>query len=215
MNRITRIAGIMILALLAAAIAPVGVMAQPTSGSETVTVLVDVRTLARTQITGTITAQRQCSSSGTTFTDLNFNGMVNGQPASASATGTETWSSNNTVEFDLGTVTAWKVPLTKPTSLKLSIVQTTPDLISVNGVPVAIDGVLMAPCGGKTRYTVTNAGQSTDVIVLLPKTGSGPIWAHPLFIMTMMVLPGIILIVVSSMLRKIAKRRVTSGSGLK
>jgi hypothetical protein len=211
MNRIKRIAGIMILTLLAVTIAPVGVMAQPASGNETVTILVDVRTLTGTQITGTITAQRQCGGSGTTFTALSFNGMVNGQPASASANGTETWSSNNAIEFELGTITAWKVPLTKPARLNLTIVQTTPDLISVNGVPVAIDGMLAAPCGGKTRYTVTNAGQSTELIVLLPKTGSGPIWAHPLFIMTMMVVPGLALIVVSSMLRKIAERRVTAG----
>jgi len=210
MNRVKRIASFITLGMLALSLAPTGVQAQQAARSETVTVQVDVRTPVGTQITGTIVAQRTCSDSGTTLTDLSFTGMVNGKPASASATGTETWSGNSAAEFNLGSVTAWNIPLTKPTTLKLNIVQTGPGLISVNGVPVAIDGDLMAPCSGKTLYTVTNAGQSTGQIVLLPKTGVGSIWANPLFIVTLLVVPGTLMILLSGLVRKAGERRVTA-----
>lgn len=212
MNSVKRIASFITLGMLALSLAPIGVQAQQATGSETVTVQVDVRTPAGTQITGTIVAQRTCSDNNTTLTDLTFNGMVNGQPASASANGTETWSGNSTAEFNLGTVTAWSIPLTRPTALKLNIAQTGPGLISVNGVPVAIDGDLMAPCGGKTHYTVTNAGQNTGQIVLLPNTGAGPIWANPLFIVALMVVPGILMILLSSLVRKVGERRGTASN---
>lgn len=210
MNNVKRIASFIALGMLALSLAPTGAQAQQAVRSETVTVQVDVRTPAGTQITGTIVAQRKCSDSSSALTDLAFNGMVNGQPASASATGTETWSGNSTAEFNLISVSAWSIPLTKPSTLKLNIAQTAPGLISVNGVPVAIDGDLMAPCGGKTHYTVTNAGQSTGQIVLLPKTGAGPIWANPLFIVVLLVVPGTLMLVLSSLVRKMGERRATA-----
>ncbi len=201
MNRIFHVAGwLMLMAgLLATGLLPAGAQAQ-TTGTETVVIKVDVTTPSGTKVMGTVVARRQCGSP--TTTELSFNGMINGYPATATAMAVERWSGDSSAQIEINQITQWEAPVGRPNPITLNIVQTAPGLVTVNGVPVAIDGTLKAPCGGRTTYTVTNPGKGGEEIVLLPSTGQGPFFAHPLVIVGMLVTPGILLVLVSSLLNR-------------
>ena len=181
------------------------------AGTETVTIQLDFTTPNGVQVTGTIVAERQMGTA--TLTEATFNGMVNGQPASATATGGEKWSGNTVAEFDLTSFTQWNVGLDRPGPMKIVVAQAAPGLVTINGIPMAIDGNLAAPGMGRTSYKVTNPGQSTGEIVFLPKTGDGSVLASPLLIVTLMIGPGIVLVLLSGLLRRLGKRE-TAGADL-
>ena len=203
MNRFMRLISVLALSTFLVAAAPLSVGAQ--AQTETVTILVDFTTPAGTQITGTVVGVRQCSDS--TLTDLTFSGMVNGQLANASASVVEHWAGNSSARFDRIEIREWRVGLERPGATELLLVQTAPGLLSVNGVPVAVDGELVAPCGGRTSYTLTNPGRGTQDIVLLPATGGGSLLSDPLVIVMLMVSPGIVLVLLSGLVRKLGERR--------
>ncbi len=204
MNRILRGVRWLVLGLLAITLLPLGAQAQ-TAGTEVVTIQVDVTTPAGTKVMGTVVARRQCGSP--TTTELTFNGMINGYPATARATAVERWSGDSSAQIEITNITQWEAPVGKPNPITLNIVQTAPGLVTVNGVPVAIDGTLKAPCGGRTTYTVTNPGQGEEQIVLLPSTGEGPLFAHPLVIVSMLIVPGILMVLFSAVLGRRAGKR--------
>lgn len=205
MNKVMKFASLLVLSLFALSLAPSGASAQA-AVSETITVQINATTPAGTRIIGTAVAKRRCGAA--TLTDLMFNGTINGLPASAAATATERWSSNSVGELTVNEPTEWNMAsLGKPDGLTLNVVQTAPGLITVNGVPMAIDGDLMSPCGGRTTYLVTNPGQGATQVVFLPRTGDGPLALHPLVIVGMMLVPGLFMIMLSTVLHKVAVKR--------
>jgi hypothetical protein len=164
-------------------------------------------------VVGTLVARRQCGA--TTVTDVSFNGMINGKQTTATATADETWSGDGMGEITNLTLTSWESSIPRPATLDLTIVQTAPGLVTVNGVPAAIDGELKGPCGGRTSYMVTNAGQGASQITLLPKTGDGPSFGDPLVIVALLTLPGVGLVLLSYLFGRVARRtgsRNTPGS---
>jgi hypothetical protein len=103
---------------------------------------------------------------------VTFNGMVNGHPATFSGRVIERWLGNGREEIevlstDLSGLVVGKLPVRK-----ILIAQTGANLITVEGLPVAIDGTLEPPSSGRTDYTATNAGQGTRAILSLPNTAS-------------------------------------------
>lgn len=197
-----------LLGILSVGFAPRGAAAR--AGMETVTILLDFTTPNGVQVTGTIVAKRQMGTA--TLTEATFNGMVNGQPASATATGGEKWSGNTVAEFDLTSFTQWNVGLARPGPMKIVVSQAAPGLVTINGIPMAIDGNLAAPGMGRTSYKVTNPGQSTGEIVFLPRTGDGAVLASPLMIVALMIGPGILLVLLSGLLRKLGKREIAGAN---
>lgn len=208
MNKVGRRVHVFILvvwSLLAMVCLPLGAGAQTTgSNSETVTIRVDVTTPARTQVMGTVVAQRQCGSP--TLTNLVFMGTINGKLAIAAGSATELWSGNSSAVLDVGEPTDWQMAgIPKPHGFILNVVQTSPGLVAVNGVPFAIDGDLVGPCDGRQTYEVTNAGQGAIHMMLLPRMGEGPFAMHPLVIVAMLVVPGILIVLFSSFLHRRAR----------
>ncbi len=202
MNKVMKLASALVLSLFALSFAPVGASAQG-AVSETVTVQINANTPAGTRIIGTAVARRHCGTA--TLTDLKCNGTINGLPASAAASATERWTSNSTGEVTVNRPTEWNMGgLGKPGGFTLNVVQTSPGLITVNGVPMAIDGDLKAPCGGRTTFLVTNPGQGEAQVVFLPHTGDGPLALHPLVIVGLLLVPGVFLVVLSSLLHRVA-----------
>jgi hypothetical protein len=61
--------------------------------------------------------------------------------------------------------------------MKIVVSQAAPGLVTINGIPMAIDGNWRLPVWVGTSYKVTNPGQSTGEIVFLPRTGDGALLA--------------------------------------
>ena len=139
---------------------------------ETVTILVDFTTPTGTTILGTIVGHRIVDVP--TTTEYTFTGTVNGLPAHASATVTERWADDGHAQIEVTALPDWQIPGVDPTVRQFSVVQIAKNLITVNGLPVAIDGNLQAPGGGRTTYIATNPGRGPLEILALPNTGVGP-----------------------------------------
>jgi uncharacterized Zn-binding protein involved in type VI secretion len=212
MNKIWRVADLLLLAVSAFAFTAQGAMAQQ-GGSETVSIQINVTTPGGASVVGTLVARRQCGS--TTVTDLSFNGMINGKPTTATASADETWSGDSKAEISNLKVTSWESSVPRPVALDLTIVQAAPGVITVNGVPAAIDGDLKGPCGGRTTYMLTNAGQGASQIALLPKTGDGPWFGHPLVIVALLTLPGVGLVLLSQLFSFAMRTKSDNISGSK
>jgi hypothetical protein len=119
--------------------------------------------------------------------------------------------------IEITSINSWNVPLGRPNPVTINISQTSPEVVSVNGVPVAINRPLKAACtgdqgtiaGGQNQngsgplaYVLTNPGQGSGQVVLLPNTGDGPIFFNPLTIVAMLITPGIFLVLVSGLLNR-------------
>src|SRR5881392_2020336 len=101
MMRIIRSTKFFILGLLALALLPAGVLADQLK-SEVVSIQVNITTPGGMTVIGTVVARRSLGAQ--ISTDLAFNGMINGQPASATATATEHWLGGGKEDIDITSI---------------------------------------------------------------------------------------------------------------
>ncbi len=120
--------------------------------------------------------------------------MVNGEPATFNATAIERWHGAGKQEIEI-VASNVKVPVLGSAPLRsFHIIQTAPGVGTVEGIPAAIDGTLEAPCSGRTSYTVTTAGQGSQVITQLPNTGAPTLHTNPVTLaLLLFVLGGVML----------------------
>src|SRR4051794_39212771 len=145
MNRKIKMFALLSATMLALALLPASSFAQATN-TETVTMQVDVTLPSGTHVVGTVVAKRTIINPSETDTELTFNGTINGYPASATATAVERWSDDGHATIEITKITSWKArDVDQPPPMDLVIAQAGPGLITVNGVPVAMDGQLQAP----------------------------------------------------------------------
>jgi hypothetical protein len=194
---------LIVLGMVLVALLPAIAAAQ--QSTETVTVQVSGQTPLGTAVIGTIVLQRTCGSS--TTSNVTFNGMVNGHPARFTGTVRENWLGNGKEEVEVLSTDLKGLVLGASPLRKILLVQTGANTIAVDGIPVAIDGTLVQPCGGRTSYTVTNVGQGARTIQQLPNTASTQIVDHAQWLMQPYVLSGLfigagaLLLLVSRLLR--------------
>lgn len=139
---------------------------------ETVTVQVSGTTPLGTRVLGTIVVNRSCGS--TVTSDVVFNGTVNGQPARYSGKVVERWLGPGREDVDVLSTDLRGDVLGKSALRTFNLVQSGPNLILLDGLPLAIDGTLEPPCSGRLSYRVTNAGQQPPPIASLPNTSGEP-----------------------------------------
>ncbi len=121
-------------------------------------------------VTGTVLVKRYAGSPVTD--DVTFTGMINGTPATAHVTGSELWKSANEADLTVDNILDWSMGVPKPSvPLTLNVVQVSPLLITVNGLPFAISGTLQPIGSGDANLVITNSGVGTVPIAILPKTG--------------------------------------------
>ena len=199
MNRLKRIAQVLLVGLFAVALLPLGAVAAQAS-TETISIQVNTTTPSGTSVIGTVVARRTLG--GIVDTHLTFNGMINGAPASLAAEATERWTGDGQASIEITRITDWQASVPQPAVISLNVTQTGPGLVSINGVPMAMDGLLAAPGKGRTTYTMTNPGQGPAQIVALPNTGMGFSPIDPLLIVGLLITPGLALVLLSSLLRR-------------
>jgi hypothetical protein len=181
---------VLLLALAAPTLLPTRAAAQ-TPPNETISTEFNVTMPSGVAIVGTLVAQRQCGTP--TKTTLTFNGMVNGVPAHAVAQAVETWTSDHQATVTITAITEWSAPVGRPRLQTFSLQQVGTGLITVNGVPLAINIPLRAPCTGPVVYSISNAGHGLGNIMALPNTGGGPLTVDPLLIVALLIGPGLAL----------------------
>jgi hypothetical protein len=171
MRRMTFALTVLVLALSGLSLFPQPTKAQQTNPpAEIVTLQTDVTTPTGTHVTGTVIVKRYVGSPVTD--DVTFTGMINGTPTSAHVTGSELWKSANEADFTIDNILEWNMGVAKPAvPLTLNVVQTSPQLITVNGLPFAISGDLKPIGSGDANFVITNPGQGTQPVSILPKTG--------------------------------------------
>lgn len=201
MNRTCCLLLIGLLSVLA--LLPRTVMAQEPV-TETITVQVNVTLPTGNAVIGTIVAQRTYGAevviTGT------FNGMLDGKPFSVSGSAIEHWVSDTQVAVE---VTSINVPgMAQANSLlrTYQVVQSSPGLVLVEGMPIAVDAPLVPPRRGtasvqSANYTVTNAGAGPQILTQLPNTAGG-IGGHPFVMAGLLVAVGSGLLLVSRLLRE-------------
>ena len=199
MNRLKRIAQVLLVGLFAVALLPLGAAAAQAS-TETISIQVNTTTPGGVSVIGTVVARRTLG--GIVDTRLTFNGMIDGAPASLAAEATERWSSDGQAMIEITNISNWEASIPQPSVITLNVSQSGPGLVAINGVPVAMDGLLAAPGSGRTTYTVTAPGQGTAQIVALPNTGMGFSPIDPLLIVGLLITPGLALVLLSSLLRR-------------
>jgi hypothetical protein len=190
MRRIAIIVSTLALLVAAAGVSPArtyahGAYAQePSPATETVTVQLDASTPAGTHVIGTLVVQR---TAGSTETGLEFRGTVDGNPATATAKATERWQGGDSAEITVTEITSWDVPLPRPQLMTVKLAAAGPNLITVNGIPVATNAPLAAPGSGNSSYVVTSPLQGLGEITFLPRTGAGPVVGDPLLVVALLV----------------------------
>jgi hypothetical protein len=167
--KIFRTIQLLVLSLGLLAILPLG--AQAATAIETVTMQVNLTSPRGMKVIGTVVAYRTLGS--VVNTELSFNGMINGAPASGNATAVEHWLGNGKEDIEITGVSNWRGPVDALAPMNLHLEQHGSGVISVNGVPVAMNGVLQPPGSGDLSYTFTDAGQGSHDIGTLPNTGLG------------------------------------------
>jgi uncharacterized Zn-binding protein involved in type VI secretion len=206
MRRSLRLAPLLLLSLLAILLLPTIAAAQQVA-RETVTIQINGRTPAGTSVIGVVVARRSCGA--TVESEVTFNGMINGLPAAFSGKVIEHWLGDGKEEVEVISTDLAGLVVAKLPVRKILVAQAGANLVTVEGLPVAIDGVLEPPCGGRTSYTATNAGQGVRTILTLPNTASntdveGPQYElfQPLMVAGLLVGAGILLILASRLLRE-------------
>lgn len=180
--------------------------------TETTTFQVNVTTPSGNAIIGAVVIERTCAATQTT-SGLTFNGMINGNPRTYTANVVERWLGSGREEVEVlshnwgGTVFGGAVPTTFP------VVQTSPGLVTVAGIPMAVAQPLQAPCSGQLSNTVTMAGQGTTRITMLPNTAGEGLIFHPLVLTALLIGGGCGMIVLSRLLRDPRMPRVTHSQG--
>jgi hypothetical protein len=209
MSRIARIASPIVLLMLAATMFTGHAWAQAAS-TETVTIQLDSTTPMGTHLIGALVIKRTV---GTGQAALSFDGTINGLPASATANATETWPSGDRGEITVTEITSWNASVPRPNAMKVELAQVGPGVVTINGIPMAASGAIRPPGSGSATYTVTNPGQGTDPLSLLPKTGDGGVLADPLLVVGFLVAIGPALVVLGTLLGKLAGLRGTTVQG--
>jgi hypothetical protein len=207
MTRLLHGAPRLLLLLFALALLPLTAAAEEIP-TQTVSIQVNISAPSGASIIGTIVARRTGGAGVTT--ELSFTGMMNGAPASMKGTAVERWTGDNQSQLQLTSITEWHAAVAQPSLLTLDISQSSPDVFYVNGVVFAIDHALQAPFGDRNSYVITMPGQGTSQIKVLPNTGDGP-GITPLMIVGLLIGPGIVLVLLGSLLRKGTARRSSAG----
>jgi hypothetical protein len=172
MFKVSRIINRMVFAVAFLLVLNASAFAQASS-PETITLAVDLTLPTGTQVTGTVLIERKA---GTTTDNISFVGTVSGAYTSIKATGTETWSDPNDATLTVDKITEWNSTKRQPPlPVILQFSQTSANLFTINGVPVAISGWLKPPGGGSASYIVRVAGSGPQDVTTLPNTGAGPI----------------------------------------
>jgi hypothetical protein len=177
------------------AVSPAPTFAEPSPVTETVTVQVDGTTPAGTHVIGTLVVQR---TAGSTEIALEFRGTVDGNPAAATAKAVEKWQGNDSAEITVTEITSWDAPLPRPDLMTVQLAEAGPNLITVNGIPMATDAPLAAPGSGSASYVITNPLQGLGQVTYLPRTGEGPAMGNPLLVVALLVF-GIPVLALSAM----------------
>lgn len=178
---------IMVGMLFVALLPTIAAAQQPST--ETVTVQVRGTLPTGTIVIGTVVVQRTCGSPVTS--QFTFNGMVNGHQAQFTGTMHENWLGNGKEEVEVLSTSVPGLVLGESPLRKVVLAQTGANTIAVDGIPVAIDGTLVQPCGGRTSYTVTNIGQGSRTIQQLPNTASNQVLDRAPWLMQPYVIPGL------------------------
>lgn len=158
--------------LLAFALAPTPGAAQQARRTETIVIQLSGRTPAGTSVIGTIVARRTCDAIVTTA--VSFNGMVNGLPARFSGQVIERWLGPGREDIEVLSTDLRGIVNGLSPIRTYRLTQNSPNLIFLDGVPIAIDGTLQEPCSGRLTYIVTNVGQVNLPITSLPNTSGLP-----------------------------------------
>lgn len=203
MNRFLHSARLFTLILLGLVFLPVAAFAAETK-TETVTIEVNTTTPGGVPIIGTVVVHR--TGDAAVQSAVSFNGMVNGAPTSAQATATENWSSDGQAQITINEITGWNSTVPQPANLTINLSQTSAGVVSVNGIPVAIDGLLQMPFTGRTSYSVTSAGGGSHQIDTLPRTGAGPLAINPLLIVGLLIASGLVLMALGTLVQQQGRR---------
>jgi hypothetical protein len=212
MTRVLHIVPILLVSLFALILQPGNAAAAAATCTETVTVQINFTMPGGHAVIGTVVAHRTIGD--TTQTTLSFTGMINGSPASATAEGTELWTGDSQATLAITKITSWNASVGQPDPLTVNVVQTAPGLLTVNGLPVAMNGLLHAPACGTSAYTFTNPGQGPTNVAVLPNTGAGPLLADPMLLAGLLVLVGVVLVLASRVLSKLGRRAVSVHAGV-
>lgn len=140
--------------------------------TEVVTIQVNGTTPLGTRVLGTIVVNRSCAA--TVTADVTFNGTVNGRPARFSGKVIERWLGPGHEQVEVIATDLRGLVLGKSALRTFTLLQSGPNLVLIDGLPVAIDGTLAPPCSGRLSYLVTNAGQQSLPIARLPNTAGAP-----------------------------------------
>jgi hypothetical protein len=189
MSRIARIIRNFSLIALAAFIFPMSAFASPAANltaPETVTIQVDT-TAPTSQVI--------------------FHGTINGKPADATAEATEDWTSNSNDKIHVTKITSWHASVGQPKTLDIELSQAGPGLITINGIPMAINGSIVPPGGGDRMYMVTNPGSGEQNVGLLPQTGEASFLSDPNMVATLVMALGAGILIFGLSLGKRAGRR--------
>jgi len=171
MRKMTFVLTLLVVALSGLGLFPQATKAQQTNPpAEIITLQTDVTTPTGMHVTGTVLVKRYAGSPVTD--DVTFTGMINGAPATAHVTGSELWKSASEADFTIDSILDWSMGVPKPSvPLTLNVVQVSPQLITVDGLPFAISGQLQPIGSGAANFVITNSGVGTQPISILPKTG--------------------------------------------
>lgn len=172
--------------------------------SETVTIQVDVTLPSGTSVVGTVVVQR---TPGAATTHVSYNGTIKGKPANATAEVTETWS-GNTDKIHVVAITSWNAVVRQPTISDFELTWIGNGLITVNGIPFAINAPLEGPGTGNHTYVVTMPGSGSQDVKTLPQTGSGSLLSDPMMLSGLLVAVGAGLLLLGITLSRRAGRRV-------
>jgi hypothetical protein len=145
--------------------------------------------------------QRTCDNVITS--DVVFNGTVNGLPARFSGKVIERWLGPGRQEVEVLSTDLNGLVINLPPIRTFTLTQTSPNIVFLDGLPIAINGTLEEPCSGRLSYIVTNIGQATAPITSLPNTTNIPGWLlHPYIITAGLISSGLLLIGLGRMLKK-------------
>lgn len=218
MSRTARVIRNIALLALAAFIFPMSAFASTaaTHGNltapETVTIQVDSSAPNGAKIVGTVTIKR---TPGSPTSQVIFHGTINGKPADATANATESWSGSTNDKIHVTEITSWNAAVARPGLMDIELSQAGAGLVTVNGIPLAINGSIAPPGSGDMTYMVTNPGSGEQNVGLLPQTGEGSILSDPNLLSGIMVAMGAAILILGLRLGRRAGRRIPSSRRLR
>ncbi len=161
-----------IVAMLLTALALLPALTMAQRQRETLTIQLDFKTPAGTPVTGTFVAHRTLGA--TVTADWTFNGLVQGRPVSASGTAVDRWHGDGKEEIEITSFTSWQMGVPQPPPMTISLAQVSDGVLTVQGLPLAVNGKLLPPGSGNQVFMATNAGQGSQPVTSLPNTAGSP-----------------------------------------